>query len=39
MNKLVIAIIALVLFGVLGKTTTASYHCHYEHIGDTIACV
>ena len=38
MKPVIIAIIALVLLGVLGKTVTASYHCHWVRVGDSQVC-
>lgn len=38
MRAIVIAIIALVLFGVLGQAITHGYHCRYVRVGDTTAC-
>jgi hypothetical protein len=38
-HGVIIAIlVALVLFGVLGKVTTAGYHCHYVRVGDSEVC-
>jgi hypothetical protein len=38
-SKLIIGlIIAMVLFGVLGKTTTAGYRCHWIRLGDSQVC-
>ena len=35
---LTVVLIVMVLLGVLGKVTTAGYHCHYIRVGDSIVC-
>jgi hypothetical protein len=31
-------IVAFVMFGVLGKVTTAGYHCHWITVGQSRVC-
>ena len=38
MKVVIIIIIALVLFGVLGKFTTSGYHCHWITVGNSQVC-
>lgn len=38
MKLITIIIIGLILFGVLGKVTTAGYHCRWIRVGDSQVC-
>lgn len=38
MKTIVIAIVALVLFGVLGQAVTHGYRCHWSRVGDSQVC-
>ena len=37
-NVVLAAILVIVLLGVLGKVTTAGYHCHWIRVGDSQVC-